>query len=194
MTLLILNSNKVKISFLHTTYSNNMVIHLWNPQLFFFRIRNLFFRIWFTNSFEQNYRRIFRGATKCPECNKSFSTSTNCKRHFDNAHKPASKLYRCLLCTYRCGPYANMKRHMQSHAEGRVLDSSQYSYECKTCGEFFADRRSRWKHNKNHLETSQWVCVVCKAHFLSEARLTVHLRKTECKGMTRHIGILRVHW
>ena len=85
---------------------------------------------------------------KCVNCDATFKSSTQLKRHTANAH--CSRPFKCPHCPHRSKNKTNLERHVAFHT------SNKDAYQCLHCGRKFAFKNSM----KKHLEKGR--CTVLK--------------------------------
>ena len=85
---------------------------------------------------------------KCINCNATFKSSTQLKRHTANAH--CSRPFKCPHCPHRSKNKANLERHVAFHT------SNKDAFQCLHCDRKFAFKNSM----KKHLEKGR--CTVLK--------------------------------
>ena len=75
---------------------------------------------------------------KCINCDATFKSSTQLKRHTANAH--CSRPFKCPHCPHRSKNKTNLERHVAFHT------SNKDAFQCMHCGRKFAFRNSMKKH------------------------------------------------
>ena len=85
---------------------------------------------------------------KCVNCDATFKSSTQLKRHTANAH--CSRPFKCPHCPHRSKNKVNLERHVAFHT------SNKDAFQCLHCERKFAFKNSM----KKHLEKGR--CTVLK--------------------------------
>ena len=75
---------------------------------------------------------------KCINCDATFKSSTQLKRHTANAH--CSRPFKCPHCPHRSKNKTNLERHVAFHT------SNKDAFQCLHCGRKFAFKNSMKKH------------------------------------------------
>ena len=77
-----------------------------------------------------------------PDCNRSYSTKFNLKRHFDVCHLEEKRFY-CLKCDRYFVSQQNLREHNYIHTGAKP-------YKCQKCGEHFRQISQLSLHKRNH--------------------------------------------
>jgi hypothetical protein len=81
-----------------------------------------------------------------PNCNKSYSTEFNLRRHFESSHCKL-KRFRCRVCAKYLSSKQNLQEHSYTHSRAKP-------YVCKehNCGKAFRQSSQLSNHKKLHSE------------------------------------------
>ncbi|XP_073831436.1 uncharacterized protein [Musca autumnalis] len=87
---------------------------------------------------------------RCPDCNRTFSTSHNLRRH-SKRHDP-TRPFSCSKCKYTFDAEATFRRHMFDHNNKTV----ERKFQCPNCPKFFWEKSSLALHARSH-ERSNYI-------------------------------------
>ena len=127
----------------------------------------------------------------CRVCKKSFSSSTNLRRHVRANHE--SGRFQCQYCPAEFKRCDSLLRHRRTaHAD----------LQCTSCRKVFKNIDSKSSHVCKGRSSDKLSCNVCRKSFISRSNLNKHIRQThgatvfpckECAKVFRHPDTLTLH-
>jgi len=127
----------------------------------------------------------------CRICRKSFSSSTNLRRHVRANHETGR--FPCHFCSAQFKRCDSLLRHRRTaHAD----------LQCPNCRKVFKNVDSKSSHVCKGRSTNRLSCTVCRKSFISRSNLNKHIRQThgatvfpckECGKIFRHTDTLTLH-
>ena len=94
------------------------------------------------NFISQNITSLSSGNSFCTQCDKSFSNSTNLRRHIQVVHEQSLQREVCELCDKTFSSHDNLTRHKKSV-------HFKVKYDCDQCGKGFSSSDNLSRHIKN---------------------------------------------
>ena len=94
------------------------------------------------NFISQNITSLSSGNSFCTQCDKSFSNSTNLRRHIQVVHEQSLQREVCELCDKTFSSHDNLTRHKKSV-------HFKVKYDCDQCGKGFSDSGNLSRHIKS---------------------------------------------
>jgi len=138
-------------------------------------------------------RKMSSKAYGCPvsTCKKSFSSSTNLRRHIRANHETGR--FQCQSCPVAFKRCDSLLRHRRTaHAD----------LQCTSCRKVFKNMESKSAHVCHGRSSKKLSCTVCSKSFISRSNLNKHIRMThgaivfpckECGKVYRHSDALTLH-
>jgi len=127
----------------------------------------------------------------CRVCKKSFSSSTNLRRHVRANHETGR--FQCQYCPVAFKRCDSLLRHRRTaHAD----------LQCTGCRKVFRNVDSKSAHVCKGRSSNKLSCTVCSKSFISRSNLNKHIRMThgaivfpckECGKVFRHSDTLTLH-
>ncbi|XP_063706484.1 zinc finger protein 558-like [Culicoides brevitarsis] len=112
---------------------------------------------------------------QCGNCNKSFVTHNNLKRHINAVHL-GIKSFICEVCGVRFNQRYSLRLHHQE------LHGTGFGYECNECGKIYGTKDKLKIHIKwTHLGYGKTNCKICGKTFLIN-NIKRHLRDVHKEG------------
>jgi len=127
----------------------------------------------------------------CRVCKKSFTSSTNLRRHVRANHETGR--FQCQYCPVAFKRCDSLLRHRRTaHAD----------LQCASCRKVFKNIESKSAHVCKGRSSNKLSCTVCSKSFISRSNLNKHIRMThgaivfpckECGKVFRHSDTLTLH-
>ena len=117
---------------------------------------------------------------QCSICGKTYSSAGSLKNHQLVVHTE-DKPFKCDIdgCDYAFRTHLELKNHGKGHA-------GKKSFECKKCGESFAQSGNLRAHEKTCIivdeindDNAEYTCKECKKNCKSKTNLVQHINKTK---------------
>lgn len=133
----------------------------------------------------------FQKSYCCRMCKKSFSSSTNLRRHVRANHETGR--FQCQYCPAAFKRCDSLLRHRRTaHAD----------LQCTGCRKVFKNIDTKAAHVCKGRSSDKLLCTVCRKSFISRSNLNKHIRMThgatvfpckECGKVFRHSDTLTLH-
>lgn len=105
--------------------------------------------------------------TQCPECDKQFSSKSNCNVHYRSVH--SGEKFSCNQCEFKSTQQSCLIRHIKSRHEG-------VSFPCKQC-DYKATQQG---HLKSHIQSKHegltFPCMLCGFSAARKDGLRLHIQ------------------
>ncbi|CAH8510200.1 unnamed protein product [Schistosoma turkestanicum] len=160
-----------------------------------------------TQQFSMTDTNLFYKKFSCLECNQSFKTAYNLKRHQTIIHLHKYR-YFCGYCEYRTGERLAYEEHLARHfcikqflceiCNARFtikheLDdhkafkhSNERNFACTECDQRFKTAGTLWRHKKTHEPKRVYhLCPICSTSFTRLSNLNRHLARTHKQQQQR---------
>ncbi|QQP57439.1 Putative LOC100643485 [Caligus rogercresseyi] len=164
-----------------------------------------------SSGFSEPPSQIKKGGLQCPDCGKSYSTSSNLARH-RQTHRQGQcilisiedkKARKCPHCdkTYVSMPAYSM--HIRTHNQGCKCPfcgkcfsrpwllqghirthTGEKPFRCNICDKAFADKSNLRAHIQTHSNTKPYICTKCNKAFALKSYLYKH-EESSCMKITR---------
>ena len=118
----------------------------------------------------------------CPFCDEKSNFWRAMKKHIEGhtrsktqpqAHKDDCI---CSVCGKTLCDQQSLNRHLESCAEYRRKEQTNWSYSCSLCGKMFRFRFSLKYHMENHSDDKPFMCSSCGIQFKQKQSLASHLK------------------
>ena len=111
----------------------------------------------------------------CPECNLSFKTDDDYRRHL------LVHVFKCRLCGLTLENEMSFLVHMKGHGES----NTQQPYHCFLCDKQFSHVSHLTRHVLTHPDEQPFECVECGKRFARKGHLTRHMTMhSKCRPYT----------
>lgn len=110
----------------------------------------------------------------CPECNQSFKTDDDYRRHL------LVHVFKCRLCGQTLENEMSFLVHVKGHGE-----NNSQPYHCFLCDKQFSHVSHLTRHVLSHPDEQPFECVECGKHFARKGHLTRHMTMhSKCRPYT----------
>ena len=110
----------------------------------------------------------------CPECNQSFKTDDDYRRHL------LVHVFKCRLCGQTLENEMSFLVHVKGHGENNTQP-----YHCFLCDKQFSHVSHLTRHVLSHPDEQPFECVECGKHFARKGHLTRHMTMhSKCRPYT----------
>uniref|UniRef100_A0AAG5DH14 Protein krueppel n=1 Tax=Anopheles atroparvus TaxID=41427 RepID=A0AAG5DH14_ANOAO len=117
-----------------------------------------------------NQNHIKEKKYSCPHCQLKMSNPTNMKRHIESVHEK-----KIIVCCDQCGKGFTHKNTYSSHM--MLHHGIGKTYECTVCSKTFNTHQKYSAHKiKWHTMQEEVSCTICQMMFRSKKQLAIHQR------------------
>ncbi|XP_058065484.1 gastrula zinc finger protein XlCGF57.1-like [Anopheles bellator] len=117
---------------------------------------------------ERQPAKVDRDLYACDSCDNTFPELTTVLKHEKTVHAGDSRTYVCSACGKSFRQKNLLKRHQNTHTEGRP-------HRCEVCEAAFKTRSTLAKHAQSHTATKRFPCTICDQQFRYKTSLKQHL-------------------
>ncbi|XP_006871436.1 PREDICTED: zinc finger protein 526 [Chrysochloris asiatica] len=105
----------------------------------------------------------------CPQCSKSFASTSRLSRHRRAVHGPPERRHRCGVCGKGFKKLVHVRNHLRTHTGERP-------FQCHSCGKTFASLANLSRHQLTHTGVRPYQCLDCGKRFTQSSNLQQHRR------------------